>query len=135
VLPTDSFAVLRNALLAALRSADADRFRALVDTYGAAMHRIALTFVRSSAVADEVAQEARRGELRSLDRFEGSPRQQRPYAPEPYQAAGGQTPASKGPSASARRASGVLRRMEGSLPHQAMAFGFAPETRDPLARN
>jgi hypothetical protein len=48
-----------------------------------AMHRVALTFVRSSAVADEVAQEARRGALRSLDRFEGSPRQQRPYAPEP----------------------------------------------------
>ncbi|HTM34195.1 MAG TPA: sigma factor [Vicinamibacterales bacterium] len=47
------------------------------------MHRVALTLVRSSAVADEVAQEARRGALRSLDRFEGSPRQQRPYAPEP----------------------------------------------------
>jgi hypothetical protein len=29
----------------------------------------------------------------------------------------------------------LLRRMEGSLPHQAMAFGFAAETRDPLARN
>jgi hypothetical protein len=99
------------------------------------MHRVALTFVRSSAVADEVAQEARRGALRSLDLFEGSPRQQCPYAPEPYRSATGQTPASKSPSASARRASGVLRRMEGSLPHQAMAFGFAAETRDPLARN
>src|SRR5205809_5170735 len=51
----------RAALLAALRSADADQFSALVDTCGAAMHRVALTFVRSSAVADEVAQEARRG--------------------------------------------------------------------------
>jgi DNA-directed RNA polymerase specialized sigma24 family protein len=48
-----------------------------------AMHTVALTFVRSSAVADDVAQEARRDALRSLDRFEGSPRQQRPYAPEP----------------------------------------------------
>jgi len=25
--------------------------------------------------------------------------------------------------------------MEESLPHQAMVFGFAAETRDPLARN
>ena len=87
------------------------------------------------AVPRTVTREARRGALRSLDRFEGSPRQQRPYAPEPYRSATGQTPASKSPSASARRASGVLRRMEGSLPHQAMAFGFAAETRDPLARN
>jgi hypothetical protein len=126
---------LRAALLAALRSVDADQFRALVDTYGGAMHRVALTLVRSSAVADEVAQEAWRGALRSLDRFEGSPRQQRAYAPEPCCSATGQTPASRSPSAWARRASGVLRRMEGSLPHQAMAFGFAAETRDPLARN
>jgi DNA-directed RNA polymerase specialized sigma24 family protein len=37
------------------------------------MQSVALTFVCSSAVADEVAQEARRGALRSLDRFEGSP--------------------------------------------------------------
>jgi hypothetical protein len=99
------------------------------------MHRVALTFVRSSAVAHEVAQEARRGAFRSLDRFEGSPRQQRPYALDPYRSATGQTPASKSPSASARQASGVLCRMEGSLPHQATAFGFAAETRDVLARN
>jgi hypothetical protein len=73
-------------LLTALHSADADHFR------------------------------SRRGALRSLDRFEGSPRQQRPCALEPYRSATGQTPASK------------------SLPHQAIAFGFAAETRDPLAR-
>ena len=35
------------ALLAALRSGDEDAFCALVDTYGAAMHRLARTFVRS----------------------------------------------------------------------------------------
>jgi RNA polymerase sigma-70 factor (ECF subfamily) len=35
------------------------------------MHRVALTFVRSSAVADEVVQEAWLGALRGLDRFEG----------------------------------------------------------------
>jgi len=59
------------ALLAALRSGDEDAFCALVDTYGAAMHRLARTFVRSSAVADEVVQEAWLGALRGLDRFEG----------------------------------------------------------------
>jgi hypothetical protein len=100
-----------------------------------AMHTVALTFVRSSAVADDVAQEARRDALRSLDRFEGSPRQQRPYAPEPHRSATGKTPVSKSPGASARQANGVLRRTDGSLPHQAMALGFAAETRDPLARN
>ncbi len=59
------------ALLAALRSGDEDAFGALVDAYGAAMHRLALTFVRSRAVADEVVQEAWLGALRGLDRFEG----------------------------------------------------------------
>src|SRR5207237_3359168 len=57
--------------LAALRSGDEDAFCALVDTYGAAMHRLARTFVRSSAVADEVVQEAWVGALRVLDRFDG----------------------------------------------------------------
>jgi RNA polymerase sigma-70 factor (ECF subfamily) len=59
------------ALLTALRSGDEDAFCALVDKYGAAMHRLARTFVRSSAVADEVVQEAWVGALRGLDRFEG----------------------------------------------------------------
>jgi RNA polymerase sigma-70 factor (ECF subfamily) len=59
------------ALLAALRSGDEDAFSALVDAHGAAMYRVALTFVRSSAVADEVVQEAWLGALRGLDRFEG----------------------------------------------------------------
>jgi RNA polymerase sigma-70 factor, ECF subfamily len=59
------------ALLAALRGGDENAFSALVDAYGAAMHRVALTFVRSNAVADEVVQEAWLGALRGLDRFEG----------------------------------------------------------------
>jgi RNA polymerase sigma-70 factor, ECF subfamily len=59
------------ALLAALRGGDENAFSALVDAYGAAMHRFALTFVRSNAVADEVVQEAWLGALRGLDRFEG----------------------------------------------------------------
>jgi RNA polymerase sigma-70 factor (ECF subfamily) len=58
-------------LLAALRSGDEDAFCALVDAHGAAMHRVALMFVRSRAVADEVVQEAWLGALRGLDRFEG----------------------------------------------------------------
>ncbi|HTJ60115.1 MAG TPA: RNA polymerase sigma factor [Candidatus Saccharimonadales bacterium] len=61
----------QTALLAALRCGDEDAFSALVDAHGAAMHRVALTFVRSSAVADEVVQEAWLGALRGLDRFEG----------------------------------------------------------------
>jgi RNA polymerase sigma-70 factor (ECF subfamily) len=59
------------ALLAALRSGDENAFCALVDAYGPAMHRVALSFVRSSAVADDVVQEAWLGALRGLDRFEG----------------------------------------------------------------
>src|ERR1043165_16220 len=59
------------ALLTALRFGDEDAFGTLVDAYGAAMHRVALTFVRSRAVADEVVQEAWLGALRGLDRFEG----------------------------------------------------------------
>jgi RNA polymerase sigma-70 factor, ECF subfamily len=59
------------ALLTALRGGNEDAFSALVDAYGAAMYRVALAFVRSSAVADEVVQEAWLGALRGLDRFEG----------------------------------------------------------------
>ena len=61
----------QTALLAALRCGDEDAFCTLVDAHGAAMRRVALTFVRSSAVADEVVQEAWLGALRGLDRFEG----------------------------------------------------------------
>jgi RNA polymerase sigma-70 factor (ECF subfamily) len=59
------------SLLAGLRSGDEEAFARLVDTHGAAMRRVALTFVRSGAVADEVVQEAWLGALRGLDRFEG----------------------------------------------------------------
>jgi len=59
------------AVIAALRGGDEAAFAALVDTYGPAMRRAALAFVRSSAVADEVVQEAWLGALRGLDRFEG----------------------------------------------------------------
>src|SRR5215218_2965722 len=43
----------------------------LVDRYGPLMLRIALTHVRTRAVAEEVVQEAWLGVLQGLDRFEG----------------------------------------------------------------
>src|SRR3954464_1853371 len=44
---------------------------ALVDKYGPLMLRLALTHVRTRAVAEEVVQEAWLGVLRGLERFEG----------------------------------------------------------------
>ena len=58
-------------LVARLRARDESAFAELVDRYGASMRRLALTFVRSPAVADEVVQEAWLGVLRGIDRFEG----------------------------------------------------------------
>src|SRR5580765_3810766 len=58
-------------------SAPQDRLRPaleeaqLVARYGPSMRRLALTFVRSPAVADEVVQESWLGVLRGIDRFEG----------------------------------------------------------------
>jgi RNA polymerase sigma-70 factor, ECF subfamily len=70
-MPGPAPSTSQTALLAALRCGDEAAFTALVDAHGAAMHRVALTFVRSTAVADEVVQEAWLGALRGLDRFEG----------------------------------------------------------------
>src|SRR4051794_16169897 len=58
-------------LLARLRAGDEDAFMTLVDKYGPLMLRIALTHVRTRAVAEEVVQEAWLGVLQGLDRFEG----------------------------------------------------------------
>jgi RNA polymerase sigma-70 factor (ECF subfamily) len=58
------------ALVAALRNGDEGVFRMLVERHTPAMRRLALTFVRSHAVADEVVQEAWLGVLRGIDRFE-----------------------------------------------------------------
>lgn len=60
-----------SALVAALRSGDEAAFAQLLDTYGAAMRRLALGFVHNAAVADEVVQEAWLGVLRGIARFEG----------------------------------------------------------------
>ena len=60
-----------SALLAALRAGDERAFMQLVEAYTPGMRRLALTFVRTPAVADDVVQEAWLGVLRGLDRFEG----------------------------------------------------------------
>ena len=59
------------ALLERLRGGDEAAFMALVTRYGPLMLRIALTHVRSRAVAEEVVQEAWLGVLEGIDRFEG----------------------------------------------------------------
>jgi RNA polymerase sigma-70 factor, ECF subfamily len=60
-----------SALVAALRAGDEQAFMDLVEAYTPGMRRLALTFVRTPAVADDVVQEAWLGVLRGLDRFEG----------------------------------------------------------------
>ncbi|HEX4429724.1 MAG TPA: sigma-70 family RNA polymerase sigma factor [Frankiaceae bacterium] len=58
-------------LLARLRAGDEAAFRALVRRHDRAMKRIALTFVRSPSVADEVVQETWLAVIKGLERFEG----------------------------------------------------------------
>ena len=58
-------------LLARLRAGDEAAFSELVERFHPAMVRLALTRVRSRAVAEEVAQDAWLGLLRGLDKFEG----------------------------------------------------------------
>ena len=58
-------------LLGRLRTGDEEAFACLVDRHHAAMVRFARGYVRSPAVAEEVAQDAWLGLLRGLDRFEG----------------------------------------------------------------
>jgi len=59
------------ALVERLRAGDEVAFTELVERLHPAMVRLALTMVRSRAVAEEVAQDAWLGLLRGLDRFEG----------------------------------------------------------------
>jgi RNA polymerase sigma-70 factor, ECF subfamily len=58
-------------LLDALRRGDERAFVALVRRYGGLMQRVALTYVRTPAVAEEVVQETWCAVLTGLDRFEG----------------------------------------------------------------
>jgi len=59
------------ALVDALRRREEAAFVALLDSYGAGLLRLALTFVRARAVAEEVVQETWVGVLKGIDRFEG----------------------------------------------------------------
>jgi len=58
-------------LILALRAGDEAVFALLVDDLGPSMLRMALLYVSTRAVAEEVVQEAWLGVLRGLDRFEG----------------------------------------------------------------
>jgi len=59
------------AVVAALRARDERAFVELVRTHGPTMLRVAMLYVRSRAVAEEVVQETWLGVLSSIDRFEG----------------------------------------------------------------
>src|ERR687888_649826 len=58
-------------LLAALRAGDEHAFARLIDAHHASMVRLAMVYVPSRAVAEEVAQEAWLAVLQGLDRFKG----------------------------------------------------------------
>ena len=58
-------------LLVRLRAGDEEAFMTLVDKYGPLMLRIALSHVRSRAVAEDVVGEAWLGVVQGLSRFEG----------------------------------------------------------------
>ncbi len=65
VPPTDEL-----ELVLALRAGDEDTFTMLVSRYQAAMLQVALTYVPSRAIAEEVVQEAWLGVLHGIGRFE-----------------------------------------------------------------
>jgi RNA polymerase sigma-70 factor (ECF subfamily) len=69
-------------LLGRLRAGDEEAFACLVDRHHAAMVRLARGYVRSPAVAEEVAQDAWLGLLRGLDRFWADEAVDRMVAPE-----------------------------------------------------
>lgn len=58
-------------LIEALRQGDEQAFRQLIDTHYSSLLRLAMTFVSSQAVAEEVVQETWMGVLESIKRFEG----------------------------------------------------------------
>jgi RNA polymerase sigma-70 factor (ECF subfamily) len=69
--PTRQTALDEGDLIRRLRAGDEEAFAVLVERHHAAMVRVALGYVRTRAVAEEVAQEAWLGLLRGLDSFEG----------------------------------------------------------------
>jgi RNA polymerase sigma-70 factor (ECF subfamily) len=58
-------------LVDALRRGDEEAFLTLVDAYSPSLLRVAMTYVSSRAVAEEVIQETWLGVITGLDRFEG----------------------------------------------------------------
>jgi RNA polymerase sigma-70 factor (ECF subfamily) len=60
-----------DALLERLRAGDEKAFEALVSRYDGALRRVARTFVRSAAAADDVVQETWLAVIRGLGDFEG----------------------------------------------------------------
>jgi RNA polymerase sigma-70 factor (ECF subfamily) len=58
-------------LLARLRSGDERAFESLVESYHGTMIGVAMSYVKTREVAEEVVQEAWVGVLKGLDRFEG----------------------------------------------------------------
>jgi RNA polymerase sigma-70 factor (ECF subfamily) len=58
-------------LLSRLRDGDETAFATLIDRYHAPMIRLALAYVPSRAVAEEVVQDTWLGVVRGIDRFEG----------------------------------------------------------------
>jgi RNA polymerase sigma-70 factor (ECF subfamily) len=60
-----------SALVAALRAGDENAFAALVDKFYTPMLRLAMVYVPSRAMAEEVVQETWLGVLQGLSRFEG----------------------------------------------------------------
>jgi RNA polymerase sigma-70 factor (ECF subfamily) len=58
-------------LVVALRAGDERAFEELIDRYHPSLVRLAMSFVPSRAVAEDVAQDAWLGVLRGIDRFEG----------------------------------------------------------------
>jgi RNA polymerase sigma-70 factor (ECF subfamily) len=58
-------------LIAALRRGDERAFAALIDAYNPSLVRVAMSYVPSRAVAEEVVQETWLGVLQGIGRFEG----------------------------------------------------------------
>jgi RNA polymerase sigma-70 factor (ECF subfamily) len=60
-----------SSLLVRLRAGDEGAFQALVERHDAALRRVARTFVRTQAAAEDVVQDTWLGVLRGIDGFEG----------------------------------------------------------------
>jgi len=69
--PQQESSIQEAQLLEALRQGDEDAFVGVVDKYSGPLVRLAMAFVPSRAVAEEVVQETWLGVLEGLSRFEG----------------------------------------------------------------